>query len=53
MKIEMTGSEKVLFKATLKFAMEELKLSEAEATEKAMAKIMSTRAMAKKLKFRY
>ena len=45
-----TGAEKVLFKATYQFAIDMLKLTEAEATEKAMDKILSTRALSKKVK---
>ena len=53
MKIEFTSTERVLFKATFEFAMNIEKLSEAEATEKAMNKILQKRAMVKKIKFKY
>ena len=53
MKTEFTGAEKVLFKATFEFAINTLKLSEDEATEKAMNKILSVRAMSKKIKSRH
>jgi hypothetical protein len=49
MQKELTGAEKVLFKATYQFAIDVLKLSEAEANEKAMAKIASTRSLSKKM----
>jgi hypothetical protein len=49
MKIELTGAEKVLFKATFEFATKALKVSEAEATEMAMNKIISKRALVKKI----
>ena len=56
MNIKFTSAEQVLFKATYKFAVEVEKLSEADATEKAMNKILSKRALANKLaksNFRY
>lgn len=53
MNIEFTGAEKVLFKATYEFAINVLKLSEEDAVEKAMNKVIMKRAMAKKLKYKY
>jgi uncharacterized protein (DUF2344 family) len=53
MKLEFTNAEKVLFKATYDFAIKYEKLSEADATEKAMNKILSKRALATKLKFKH
>ena len=53
MNIEFTGAERVLFKATYEFALNIEKLTEAEATEKAMNKILSVRALSKKVKFKY
>ena len=53
MNVEFTGAEKVLFKATYEFAINIEKLSHDEATEKAMNKILSKRALVKKIKFRY
>ena len=50
MNIEFTGAERVLFKATYEFAINAEKLSEADATEKAMNKILSKRAMSNKLR---
>jgi hypothetical protein len=49
MQKELTGAEKVLFKATYQFAIDVLKLSEAEANEMAMNKIISKRALSKKM----
>jgi len=53
MNVEFTGAEKVLFKATYEFAINIEKLSHDETIEKAMNKILSKRALAKKIKFRY
>ena len=50
MQAQFTGVEKVLFKATYEFALNVEKLTEAEATEKAMNKILSKRALATKVK---
>ena len=50
MQVQFTGAEKVLFKATYEFALNVEKLTEAEATEKAMNKILSKRALATKVK---
>ena len=49
MQKEFTGAEKVLFKATYQFAIEVLKVSEAEANKMAMNKIISKRALVKKI----
>jgi|688.fasta_scaffold677806_1 hypothetical protein len=49
MQIEFTGAEKVLFKSTYQFAIKVLKVSEAEANEMAMNKIISKRALSKKI----
>ena len=48
--MNLTGPEKVLWKATRKFAIEFLKFSEEQATQKALDKIASTRALALALK---
>lgn len=53
MKIEFTNAERVLFKATFEFAVNVLKLSEADATEKAMNKILQKRSLATKIKFKH
>ena len=53
MKIEFTSAERVLFKATFEFAVNVEKLSDSEAKEKAMNKILKKRAMASKMTFRY
>lgn len=53
MNIEFTGAEKVLFKATYEFAINVLKLNDADATEKAMNKVISKRALAKQIKNRH
>jgi len=50
MEVQFTGVEKVLFKATYEFALNIEKLSEADATEKAMNKILSKRALSIKVK---
>lgn len=49
MNIKFTSAETVLFKATFQFAINVEKLSEADATEKAMNKVLSKRAFATKL----
>jgi len=46
---EFTSTEKVLFKATRQYAIEVLKVSEVDANEMAMNKIISTRALSKKV----
>ena len=53
MNIEFTGAEKVLFKATYEFAINVLKLNDADATEKAMNKVIMKRALAKQIKNRH
>ena len=45
MSIEFTGAERVLFRSTYEFAIEVLRLSDAEAREMAMNKIIKTRAL--------
>jgi FPC/CPF motif-containing protein YcgG len=53
---EFTGAEKVLFKMTYEFAVNVEKLTEDEATEKAMNKIIQKRMLGDKLakeKFTY
>jgi hypothetical protein len=53
---EFTGAEKVLFKMTYEFAINVEKLTEDEATEKAMNKIIQKRMLGDKLakeKFTY
>lgn len=49
MQIEFTGAERVLFKVTYEFGVNVEKLSEKEATEKAMNKIIQKRAFGKQL----
>lgn len=53
MNIEFTNVERVLFKATYEFAINAEKLSEKDAIEKAMNKVLQKRAMAKATKFRH
>ena len=53
MNVEFTNAEKVLFKATYDFAIKYEKLSHDDATEKAMNKILSKRALVKKLDYKY
>jgi hypothetical protein len=53
MKIEFTNAERILFNMTYEFAINVEKLSEKEAREKAMNKILNKRALAKKLTFKY
>lgn len=53
MNIEFTGTERVLYNVTYEFAINVEKLSEKEAREKAMNKIIKTRALGKKIKFKY
>ena len=50
MQVQFTGAERVLFKATYEFALNVEKLTEEQATEKAMNKILSKRALSKKVK---
>ena len=50
MQVQFTGAERVLFKATYEFALNVEKLTEEQATEKAMNKILSKRALAIKVK---
>ena len=50
MNIEMTGAEQVLYKVQYKFACDVLELSEPEAREMAMQKIIKTRTLGKQLK---
>jgi hypothetical protein len=49
MKKEFTGAERVLFKMTYEFAINVEKLSEEEAIEKAMNKIIQKRALGTQL----
>ena len=49
MNIKFTGAEAVIYKATYQFAINVEKLSEADATEKAMNKILAKRALATKV----
>ena len=53
MEIRFTGAEQVLFNATYKFAIEIEKLNHQDAIEKAMNKILSKRALVKKLDYKY
>lgn len=52
MKTTFTSTERVLFNANLKFWIQN-GLSEAEATEKAMNKILQKRLLSKKLTFKF
>lgn len=47
---QFTSTERVIFKATFNFALNVEKLSEADATEKAMNKVLSMRALSKKVR---
>jgi len=49
MNIKFTGAESILFKMTYEFAINIEKLSEEEATEKAMNKIIMKRALGDQL----
>lgn len=53
MQTNFTGAERVLFRATYEFAINIEKLTEQQAREKATNKVLSKRAMAKQLRFRY
>ena len=53
MNVEFTSVERVLFKTTYDFAINIEKLSHEEATERAMNKVLSVRALGKKVKFKY
>jgi hypothetical protein len=50
---QLTGPEKVLYKAEYQFALKELQLSEDQAKEMAEQKIIKKRALGKTIKFRY
>ena len=50
MQVQFTGAERVLFKMAYEFALNVEKLSDADATEKAMNKILSKRALSTKVK---
>ncbi len=50
---QLTGPEKVLYRASYQFAIKELQLSPKEATELAEQKILKKRALGKTIKFRY
>lgn len=52
MKTTFTSTERVLFNANFKFWIQN-GLSEAEATEKAMNKILQKRSISKKLTFKF
>jgi len=53
MNSKFTGTEKVLFQQTVKFLMKYESLTEAQANEKAMYKIIEVRTMVKKTRFRH
>jgi hypothetical protein len=53
MNVNFSGTEKVLFKATVDFLMKYESLTEAQANEKAMYKIIAVRTMVKKTRFRH
>jgi hypothetical protein len=50
MNVKFTGAEKVLFKMTYEFAINVEKLSEEDAIEKAINKVIMKRALGKQLK---
>ena len=50
---QLSGPEKVLYKATYQFALQQLQLSEDEAKQAAEEKILRKRALAKTIKFRH
>ena len=50
---QLTGPEKVLYKASYNFAIEVLKLTEDQAQEMAEQKILKKRALGKKIKSRH
>lgn len=49
----LTGSEKVLYKATFNFAKEHHNCSDEQAHEQALQKIASIRALTKQLTYKY
>ena len=49
MKVEFTSPEKVLYRTTYEFAVEVLKVSEQEARDMAMHKVLNKRAMARQV----
>ena len=51
--LTMTGAERALYAATLEFALHVVKMSEAEAREAAVNKILKTRSLTKRLSYRY
>jgi hypothetical protein len=53
MNLTLTSSEKVIFNATVKFHMEHQNLSLTEAQKLAVDKITRTRALSKKIAFKY
>ena len=53
MNIEFTNAERVLYNATYEFAVNIEKLNPEQAREKAMNKVISKRAMASKIRFKY
>ena len=50
MNIEFTGSERVLFKMAYEFAIAVEKLTEAEARQRGMDKVLAKRSLSKKVK---
>lgn len=50
MEVQFTGAEKVLYKVTYAFALNHEKLTEEQARERAMNKILSKRALSTKVK---
>ena len=53
MQVEFTNAEKVLYKMAYDFALNVEKLTEAEAKERGMNKVLQKRAMAKSIKFKH
>ena len=51
--LSMTGAERVLYAATLEFALHVAKMPQAEAEEAAVNKILKSRSMRKRLNYRY
>jgi hypothetical protein len=53
MNLELTSAEKVIFNATVKFHMQHQNISLSEAEKLAADKITRTRALSKKITFKY
>jgi hypothetical protein len=53
MQVEFTNAERILYKMAYDFAINVEKLTEAEAKERGMNKVLQKRAMAKSIKFKH